>query len=172
MEALLNLVKTVAPSIATAVGGPLAGMATKMISEALLGKPDGTEAELVEAAAKATPEQLLALKKAEQDFAIKMRELDIDLERISNEDRNSARNREIKTGDITPRFLAAAITAGFFSVLGYMISYGLPPQGGEAMLVMLGTLGTAWGAIISYYFGSSAGSREKTTAINQMVQRR
>lgn len=170
MEALLNLVKTVAPSIATAVGGPLAGMATKMISEALLGKPDGTEAELVEAAAKATPEQLLALKQAEQDFAIKMRELDIDLERISNEDRNSARNREIKTKDLTPRFLAAAVTFGFFGVLSWMIANGLPANGGEAMLVMLGTLGTAWGAIISYYFGSSAGSREKTDQLNQVLK--
>jgi hypothetical protein len=144
-------------------------MATKMISEALLGKPDGTEAELVEAAAKATPEQLLALKKAEQDFAIKMRELDIDLKRISNEDRNSARNREIKTKDLTPRFLAAAVTFGFFGVLSWMIANGLPANGGEAMLVMLGTLGTAWGAIISYYFGSSAGSREKTDQINQAL---
>jgi hypothetical protein len=80
MDQLLNLVRTVAPSIASAVGGPLAGMATRAISEALLGKPDGTEAELTEAAAKATPEQLLALKTAEQDFAVKMRELDIDLE--------------------------------------------------------------------------------------------
>jgi len=170
MEQLLNLVRTVAPSLATAVGGPLAGMATRVISEALLGKPDGTEAELAEAAKAATPEQLLALKKAEQDFAVRMRELDVDLERISQADRNSARDRETKTGDITPRFLAAAITAGFFSVLGYMIAYGLPPQGGEAMLVMLGTLGTAWGAIISYYFGSSAGSREKTQQLNQVLK--
>jgi hypothetical protein len=45
MEALLNVVRTVAPTIATAVGGPLAGMATRVISEALLGKPDGSEAE-------------------------------------------------------------------------------------------------------------------------------
>ena len=95
MDALLNLVRTVAPTIATAVGGPLAGMATRAISEALLGKPDGTEEELAQAAANATPEQLLALKKAEQDFAVRMRELDIDLERIANEDRNSARDREI-----------------------------------------------------------------------------
>jgi hypothetical protein len=170
MEALLNLVKTVAPSIATAVGGPLAGMATKMISEALLGKPDGTEDELLQAAKNATPEQLLALKKAEQDFAIKMRELDIDLERISNEDRNSARNREIKTKDLTPRFLAAAVTFGFFGVLSWMIINGLPINGGEALLVMLGTLGTAWGAIVSYYFGSSAGSREKTDQLNQVLK--
>jgi hypothetical protein len=170
MEPLLNLVRTVAPSIATAVGGPLAGMATRAISEALLGKPDGTEDELIEAAKTATPEQLLALKQAEQDFAVRMRELDIDLERITSADRNSAREREIKTGDWTPRALAAAVTFGFFGVLSWMIANGLPANGGEAMLVMLGTRGTAWGAIISYYFGSSAGSREKTQQLNQVLK--
>lgn len=171
MEALLNLVKTVAPSIATAVGGPLAGMATRAISEALLGKPDGTEDELVEAAKNATPEQLLALKQAEQNFVIRMRELDVDLERIANQDRGSAREREIKTGDYTPKLLAAAVTFGFFGVLFWMIANGLPENGGEAMLVMLGTLGTAWGAIVSYYFGSSAGSREKTQAMNRIMDK-
>ena len=172
MDALLNLVRTVAPTIASAVGGPLAGMATRAISEALLGKPDGTETELMEAAAKATPEQLLALKNAEQDFAVRMRELDIDLERIANEDRNSARNREIKTKDWTPRILAWLVTAGYFGVLFYMLTNGLPTTGGsEAMLVMLGTLGTAWGGIMAYYFGSSAGSKEKTEAMNRMARK-
>lgn len=172
METLLNLVKTVAPSIATAVGGPLAGMATRAISEALLGKPDGTEDELVEAASRATPEQLLALKQAENEFAVKMRELDIDLERIANADRDSARNREVATKDWTPRILAWLVTAGYFGVLFYMLTNGLPTTGGsEAMLVMLGTLGTAWGGIMAYYFGSSAGSKEKTDAINKMVRK-
>jgi hypothetical protein len=146
-------------------------MATRAISEALLGKPDGTEDELLSAAKSATPEQLLALKQAEQSFVVKMRELDLDLERISNEDRDSARNREIKTGDYTPKLLAAAVTFGFFGVLFWMIANGLPSNGGEAMLVMLGTLGTAWGAIVSYYFGSSAGSREKTQAMNRIMDK-
>lgn len=171
METLLNLVRTVAPSIATAVGGPLGGMAVRAISEAMLGKPDATEDELVEAVKNATPEQLLALKQAEQEFVIRMRELDVDLERISNEDRGSARDREVKTSDYTPKLLAAAVTLGFFSVMFWMIANGLPANGGEAMLVMLGTLGTAWGAIISYYFGSSAGSREKTQAMNGMMKK-
>jgi hypothetical protein len=171
MDQLLNLVRTVAPSIATAVGGPLAGMATRAISEALLGKPDGTEDELIDAAAKASPDQLLALKKAEQDFAVRMRELEIDLQRIDAADRSSAREREVKTGDWTPKALAGAVTLGFFGVLGYMIAYGLPTQGGEALLVMLGTLGTAWGGIVSYYFGSSAGSKEKSEAMNRMVRK-
>ncbi len=172
MEAILNLVRTVAPSIASAVGGPLAGMATKAISEALLGKPDGTEDELAAAVARATPDQLLALKKAENEFMLQMRELDIDLERISNEDRDSARNREIKTRDLTPKILAGFITAGYFGVLFYMLTHGLPTTGGsEAMLVMLGTLGTAWGGVVAYYFGSSAGSKEKTEAMNRMVRK-
>ena len=172
MESILNLVRTVAPSLASAVGGPLAGMAVRTISEALLGKPDGTETELAEAAAKATPEQLLALKKAEQDFAIKMRELDIDLERIANADRDSARDREVKTKDWTPRILAGLITVGYFGALFYMLRNGLPQHGGsEAMLVMLGTLGTAWGGVVAYYFGSSAGSKEKTEAMNRMVSK-
>jgi len=172
MDKLLDLVRTVAPSIASAVGGPLAGMATKAISEALLGKPDGSEEELLQAAAKATPEQLLALKKAENDFALQMRELDIDLERIASEDRDSARNREIKTKDWTPKILAGGITVGYFGVLFYMLTHGLPTTGGsEAMLVMLGTLGTAFGGVMAYYFGSSAGSKEKTEALNRMTHK-
>lgn len=168
MDAILNLVRTVAPTIASAVGGPLAGMATRAISEALLGKSDGSEQELAEAAAKATPEQLLALKQAENDFAIKMRELDIDLERIANQDRNSARNREIQTKDWTPRILAGLITVGYFGALFYMLRNGLPQHGGsEAMLVMLGTLGTAWGGVVAYYFGSSAGSKAKDEAMRR-----
>lgn len=172
MDAILNLVRTVAPSLASAVGGPLAGMAVRTISEALLGKPDGTEDELTQAAAKATPEQLLALKKAEQDFAVKMRELDIDLERIANADRDSARNREVKTKDWTPRLLAGLITAGYFGALFYMLRNGLPQHGGsEAMLVMLGTLGTAWGGVVAYYFGSSAGSKAKDETMSRMSSR-
>lgn len=168
MDAILNLVRTVAPTIASAVGGPLAGMATRAISEALLGKPDGSEQELAEAAAKATPEQLLALKQAENEFAVKMRELDIDLERLANEDRNSARNREIQTKDWTPRILAGLITVGYFGALFYMLRNGLPQHGGsEAMLVMLGTLGTAWGGVVAYYFGSSAGSKAKDEAMRR-----
>lgn len=172
MDAILNLVRTVAPSLASAVGGPLAGMAVRTISEALLGKPDGTEDELAQAAAQATPEQLLALKKAEQDFAVKMRELDIDLERIANADRDSARNREVKTRDWTPRLLAGLITAGYFGALFYMLRNGLPQHGGsEAMLVMLGTLGTAWGGVVAYYFGSSAGSKAKDETMSRMSSR-
>ena len=41
-----SIVKVVAPTIATGLGGPLAGLATKALSEVLLGKSDGTEDEV------------------------------------------------------------------------------------------------------------------------------
>ena len=79
---------TVAPGLATALGGPLAGMATKAILGAL-GMADGaTASDLAAAVQGATPEQMLALKQADQQFAIQMRELDVDVERVSAGDRD------------------------------------------------------------------------------------
>lgn len=160
------LLGSVAPTIATALGGPLAGLGTKALISAL-GLADGAkEAEISAAMASATPDQLLALKKADQDFAVRLRELDIDLEKVNAADRDSARNREIQTGDNwTPRFLAGFVTVGFFLVLAWLLNDGVPEKGRDAVLIMLGSLGTAWTGICAYYFGSSAGSKAKTDAL-------
>lgn len=168
MDKLLNIVRTVAPALATAIGGPLGGIAYRAISAVLTGSEDTPEDQLIQAAQSATPEQLLALKKAEHDFAQKMKELDIDLERIASGDRDSARNREIKTKDWTPRILAAIVTVGYFGTLFWMLDKGVPKDS-EVLIYMLGVLGTAWGMIIGYYFGSSSGSQEKNATINRMI---
>lgn len=175
MESLLNLVRTVAPSIASAVGGPLAGMATRAISEALLGKPDGTEAELTEAAAKATPEQLLALKQAENEFSVRMRELDIDLERIANADRDSARQREVKTGDWMPRVLAFVVVGGFmltvFLVLLGHVEGMKDPLMATTVGTLIGFVSAKCEQVVAYYFGSSAGSKAKDEAMHNMTRK-
>jgi hypothetical protein len=159
---------TVAPGLATALGGPLAGVATKALSDALLGKPDGDEDEIAAAMATGGMDALAKIREAEASFKVRMRELDIDLEKVHQADRASARQREVSTGDsFTPRALALLVTLGFFGVLGYLLNWGKPEQGGDALLVMLGSLGTAWTAIISYYYGSSAGSSEKTALLGR-----
>lgn len=158
-----KLAATVAPSLATALGGPLAGVAVSAISEQLLGRPDGTEAEVATALRVGGSDALLKLKDAEQAFTLKLKELDIDLERLHQADRANARQREAATGDVwTPRLLAFFVTAGFFGVLGWLLSQGKPPDGGDALMVMLGALGGAWASVVAYYFGSSAGSAAKT----------
>jgi hypothetical protein len=94
-----------------------------------------------------------------------MKELDIDLERISSGDRDSARKMQMQTNDWIPRILALLITVGFFGILVWMLIKGMPATGTEALLMMLGALGTAWTGVVNFYYGSSAGSKAKTDAM-------
>src|SRR5574340_1365471 len=156
-----SLVEQVAPTIATALGGPLAGMATQALSTALLGKPDGTHEELSAALAGATPDQLLALKKADQDFAAKMKELDIDILKINAGDRDSARKREEVIKDWTPRILAYAIIVGFMVTSAGVLS-GYAKVDSVLAGTIIGYISAKAELVLTYYFGSSSGSDRKT----------
>jgi hypothetical protein len=160
-----GLLGQVAPTVATALGGPLAGLAVKTLSEALLGHPDANESDVSAALMSATPEQLQKLKETDATFKLKMKELDIDLEKISAGDRDSARNMQIRTNDWIPRAMAIMVTFGFFGILAWLLVRGVPPSGSETLIYMLGALGTAWTGIVQFYFGSSAGSKAKTDAM-------
>ena len=160
------LLGQIAPSIATALGGPLAGIAVKTLSNALLGHESGTEEDVANALQNASPEQLSVIKKIDADFKVRMKELDIDLERISAGDRDSARQMQRDTKDWVPKVLAVVITLGFFGILIWMLLNGMPKTGTEALLMMLGALGTAWTGVVNFYYGSSAGSKAKTDALN------
>lgn len=163
---------TVAPTLATALVGPMGGLATKAVIAALGLAPDAQESDIALAMANATPADLLALKKADQEFAVHMKELDVDLERIAAGDRDSARKMQVQTGSWVPGVLAVGITIGFFGILGWMLVHGLNKDmaGSDALLIMLGSLGTAWAGVVGYYFGSSAGSQHKDETIKAMAK--
>jgi hypothetical protein len=156
-QRLKNIVGTVAPKLGVALGGPLGGMAGKMLQTALGVDSEEAALQMLES----DPDALLKIKQAEQDFETRMRELDIDESRLDVEDRSSAREREKIVRDRTPAYLAYLLTAGFFGVLFFILMYGVPEEGGEALLVLLGALGGAWGTAMAYYFGSSRGSQIK-----------
>lgn len=161
------LLGQVAPTIATALGGPLAGVAVRTLSNALLGHENGSEADVKEALEAASPEQLAQIKQIDAQFKVRMKELDIDLERIASGDRDSARKMQMANNDWIPRLLAVMITVGFFGILVWMLMKGMPQTGTEALLMMLGALGTAWTGVINFYYGSSAGSKQKNDLLAQ-----
>ena len=162
------LVKSIAPTIGTALGGPLGGVAGLALSKALGIGDDAAKDDTALAAAVqgASPDQLLKLKQADQDFALQMQKLGFEnlqaLEAIAAGDRASAREREVKTSDWTPKALAISITVGFFGLLGYLCKFEPPPGSRDILNIMLGSLGSAWIGVVTYYFGSSAGSDRKT----------
>ena len=161
-----SVLGTVAPLIGTALGGPFGGLAGSLLSKAL-----GTsDPKAMEAAITSTdPDILLKLKQADNEFQEHLKQLGIDEQKLAFDDTANARAREVSVHDKTPMILAFSITVGFFSALGFMLWNGKPAVGGDALLVMLGSLGTAWAAIVSYYFGSSAGSADKSAAINKIA---
>jgi hypothetical protein len=159
------LIGSVAPTIATALGGPVAGMAVKALSGALFGHENGTEDDIMTALANPTGDQLAQLKKIDADFKVQMKSLDIDLERIAENDRDSARQMQIATRSWLPEVLAILVTAGFFGIIIFILKFGLPESGKEAILLLVGSLGTAWTGVMAFYFGSSAGSKQKTEAL-------
>ena len=152
MKGLLkNIVGAVAPTLGTALGGPMGGMAANMIAD-VLGVPNNPKS-IEKAMAEATPEQMLELKKVEQDFEVKMKELEVDVFKLETEDIQDARGKFSK--DWTARIMGMATLGGF---LGYIFLITLqPPEANSEALVnlILGYLGGLASAIISFYFGAS-----------------
>lgn len=162
------IIASVAPTLGTVLGGPLGGLAGAALSKAL-GTTDPKAQET--AILTADPQTLLALKQADNELQEHLKQLDIDAQKLRFDDTANARNREIQVRDLTPKVLAYGVTLGFFTTLGIMIFHGMPASGSEAFLVMLGSLGTAWAAIMAYYFGSSSGSASKTDALNAIASK-
>ena len=164
-------------SAAAGLGGPFGVMAASVVGKAIGADkvPDSSPDSITNAiaSAMASPEQRQALLKAEQDFQLQMAELGYknaeDLESIAAADRASARDREKTLKDKIPASLAIMVTLGFFGVLGYMLKWQIPATGHDAMLLMLGGLGSAWTSVVAYYFGSSSGSASKDKTISEIA---
>ena len=158
-----------APLLGSLLGGPAGAAVGAMVASAL--GTGGTPDDVAEAI-KADPQALVKLREIEASKAVRLEELAAEQAKheisTAAADRASAREREAKTGDtLTPRSLALLVTLGFFGALGYLLAAGKPQTGGDALLVMLGALGGAWGSVIAYYFGSSAGSAAKTELLRK-----
>ncbi len=160
----MEWLKQIAPTVATALGGPLAGMAISVVSKAI-GVDEDKVGDLIKDN-KLTAEQIAQVKVAEIELQKQAQELGLNFAKLEVDDRKSAREMQATTRSVVPPLLAGLVTIGFFGIL-IMMLLGKVDSNNPAILMMLGSLGTAWTGIIAYYFGSSAGSQAKTDLLSK-----
>ena len=159
----MDWLKQIAPTIATALGGPLAGLAVDAISKAVGIDPKDVTKTISEG--KLTADQIAQIKTAELAMAARAQELGLDFEKIAVDDRKSAREMQISTQSWIPGGMAIVVTIGFFGILVGLMTEHFKTS--DALMLMLGSLATAWTGIIAFYFGSSAGSQKKDQLLHQ-----
>ena len=159
---MIELLKTLAPMLGTALGGPLGGAAAAFIADKL-----GIESKTVEAVSevlnsgKMTPEQVASIKLAEIEFQKFLKQNAIELEKVHAEDRSSARAMLAAVRSKVPAWLSFIVTLGYFGILGGMMTNTLEIKDSQALLLMLGSLSTAWGMVMAFWFGTTNGSAQK-----------
>lgn len=159
MNDLLNLIKGVAPALATAVAGPLGGAAVSAIASKF-----GVE-DSVEAVAKAIA--------GDPQAAQKLAEMELEYAKLDSADRESSRDREIKIATsqdapminkvVTPVLALGTVGLSFllFGIIIFM--KGLDQAQQNILIYVLGALNAATVQVLSYYFGASHDHKKDVT---------
>lgn len=152
----------VAPTVATALGGPLAGMAAKELAGVLGVESD--EKSLESAIAGADGGTMVKLRKLETSFQAQMAEIDA-------KDRDSARRNLGKGAGMG---IQAALSFGVVTIFAYLLwalmSGNVDTEGSmrDIIIFAMGTLTGLLTQVYNYWLGNSSDSAE---ASHQMVQK-
>lgn len=168
----MDWLKSIAPTIFTALGGPLAGLAVEAVGSAF-GWQDATKEKVqqVLSAGQLSGEQLLQLKQAELELAAKEQELGFRFAELDIRDRDSARQREMSVKDSTNQILAFSVVGAFIAlVAGTMLGWAKVDSALAGTLV--GYLSAKAEQVLAYYFGSTRGSDAKTAAMARMSEKK
>jgi hypothetical protein len=154
----LDTIKAIAPTVASALGGPLAGIAVTAIGS-LFGIDEPTQEKIQSAIEQGqmTGAQITAIKTLELQLQAEERERGFRYAELEFKDVANARAMKVATNSVFPETLSALIVIGFFGILGWMM-YRPSAIESQPLLIMLGSLGAAFGAVINYWLGSNKGS--------------
>jgi hypothetical protein len=167
MDTLLSILKGVAPVLATAIAGPAGGAAVGWLADKL-GVDDAT-VEGVTAALTGNPE-----------LTLKLKELDLEYAKMDAQDRDSARKAysEVATSQYATKLdkavvpiLALGTVALAFLFIGILIFIDVAPDQQQMIIFALGFITSSAGQVLSFYFGSSQGSKDKTKEMEGMIKR-
>lgn len=183
-----SLVGGIAPVLGTALGGPLGGVAVKMIADKVLGNPSASETEVSAALSQGlTGEQVVALKQAENDFSIKMKEMDIDVLKVNQAGdlayvADTADARKSFGGNENVFVLGCIILSGFAILMGFVLTgcfllmTGYFKVDPNVAAICAGLIGTVIGyvaanaqQVVSYFYGSSKSSKDSGDRVGQAL---
>lgn len=151
MKKLKSILGSLAPTLGAAIGGPLGGQAGQILSQ-VLGVPNNQNS-IEQAMNNITAEQMIELKKAETDFEVRMRELDVDVFRLETEDVKDA--REKFSNDWTPKVLGLVSMFGFMAYIFFITAVPIDDASDDIVMLIIGSLTGIATAVISFYFGAS-----------------
>jgi hypothetical protein len=173
---LKTAISSIAPTLATMLGGPLAGTAVTAL-ESALGLTSGTGADGVTAAVAAgmTPETIAAVRAADQKHLEVMQQQGLDLDTLNADfaksmaatdaaDRASARTMQVSTKAYTVPALAWTIVCGFIAVTALEM-LGQVKTVDQTTHDLINTLRDLVMLVAAFYFGSSHGSAKKDDTI-------
>lgn len=163
----LSTIGKLAPTVASALLGPLGGMAVAAIGE-IVGISEPTQDKIKAAIENGslTGEQISAIKMLEIKLKAEESERGFRYAELEFKDRDSARNMMIQSGAKTPAVLTWMIV---FIVLGLegALLFGAKPDVGDIVLGrIMGTLDAALLTVLAYWFGTTNGSSRKTDLLS------
>lgn len=171
--------RTVAPGLAAAAGGPMVGAAVKVLGDALLGNPNATEDDVATAISQGLkPEQIVALREAENTFKLEMERIDFQREQAGLQDVQSARQQTVALAQAgstigwAPVVISTIITLGFFAcvVLLFLIDRPWDERQANLLNTLFGGLLLGFGQVCNYWLGSSAGSKRSGDAVRKLAE--
>ena len=155
----------IAPSIATALGGPLAGLAVTAISKAL--GIDEKDVQKTIETGKLSAEQMVSLKQAEIELQAKAQELGLNFEKLATDDRKSARDMQISTKSFVPALLSVLVVTAWVLIQYFLLTHVIAQEMRELVARILGTLDAALLLVLNFYFGSSSHSEKQSEMLHR-----
>lgn len=171
-----NVLGSIAPVLAGALGGgPIGAAAVKILADKLLGRPEASEDELIDALSSGslTGDQIVLIKQAEQSFLLEMEKIDASREQAGLVDTQSARQQTVDLAKAESKIAWAApvistvIVSGFFAcvILMVFVQREWDERTANLLNVLFGSLIIGFGQVCNYWLGSSAGSKRSGDAL-------
>lgn len=162
-----NILGQIAPVLASSIGGPFGGAAVKFIAGKLLGNEDASEEDLAAYIEGASPETLAQLRQLDQEFKLEMAKLGIRESELAVQDRESARTLASK--NMVPHIVISAVySLAYFLVLYLFVTGKVDTADNQELIsTLISLLTAAQLQVLNFWFGSSAGSKEKTNRLNK-----